>query len=302
MRTWLLVLVLVVTGCTSTPSATPAPTSRSTTTPSRPEAAHSDAADDLPRSGPPGLDVVRGQVLHRTDGTRMRFRLGLRGAWGVTSLVPEGNGFLVTDDQWFEGTVGMHRVDARGHVRDSWTSTGAALAGPRGGAAWVSMVAPESGESGPTVVRTSGGEQRLESLIMPSLHSFDGDIVTFTALQQAGRRYVRRAFRTDLADAPRRVPLPSQKAWSPDGRHWWVFRGRSLVIGGEDNEVELRGRPFLQAFARPAWEDDEHLLVTVTRRHRQAIGRLDLDGTLSLASGWSPFAVTGFVFVEGPLT
>ena len=140
MRTWLLVLALAVTGCTSTPSADPPvqePTRETTreTTGSRPR----------PRSPVPtsrvtcparvrlGWSVVRGHVLHRTDGTRLRVRLGLRReVWGITSLVPEGDGFLVTDDRFFEGTVGMHRVDARGRVRASWASTWWRPPRPRG--------------------------------------------------------------------------------------------------------------------------------------------------------------------------
>ena len=278
MRTWLLVLALAVTGCTSTPSADPPvqeptrETTRETTgEPAPTEVAGPDVTGDLPRSGPPRLDVVRGHVLHRTDGTRLRVRLGLRGRWGITSLVPEGDGFLVTDDRFFEGTVGMHRVDARGRVGASWASTGGALPGPGGGAAWVSMVAPESGETGSTVIHTSSGSQRLGSLIMPTLGSFDGDSVTFSALQQEGRRYVRRGFVTDLLDPPRRAPLPTQRITSPDGRHWVEVRGRVLVIGGQGGEVELPARPFVRAWSRPVWEDDTHLLVTA--HPRSAPGR-----------------------------
>ena len=299
MRTWLLALLLGVTGCTSAPSAappTPQPTREATPT------APADALGDLRRSGPPRIDVVRGHVLHRTDGTRLRIRLGLRGRWGITSLVPEGDDYLVTDDRVFEGSVGMHRVDARGRAVADWATTGPAVRGPGDDVAWVSMVAPESGESGPTEIHTSGDVQAISPLIMPSISGYDGQGVTFTALQQEGRRYFRRAFTTDLVGAPRRVPMPPARALSPDGQHWWVFRGRSLVIGGAGGEVELRARPFLQGFGQPAWEDDSHLLVTVGRGRRHAIGRIDLAGELTLAGDWSPRTNAGFAFVAPPPT
>ncbi len=70
------------------------------------------------------------------------------------------------------------------------------------------------------------------------------------------------------------------------------------MIRGPDGEVVIRSRPFVQAFGRPASEDDAHLLVTVTHRRRPAIGRLELDDTLSLASDWSPVHNAGFAFVD----
>ena len=253
---------------------------------------------DLERSGPPRLAYVRDLVLHGTDGRLLRIRLGLRGRWGITSLVADGNGYIATDDRWFEGTLGMHRLDGEGQAVASWTSTGPALAGPRGAAAWVSLVAPESGGTGPTLVHAGGREQDIGPLLSPVLAAYDGRTLTFTALQDEGRSYVRRGFTTDLVDPPERVPTPSTRTYSPDGEHWWDLRRRRLVIGGPDGEVAIRSRPFVQAFGRPAWEDDAHLLVTVTHRRRQAIGRLDLDGTLSLASDWSPFDNAGFAFVD----
>lgn len=148
---------------------------------------------------------MAGKVVHTVDGERLRVRLGLRGRWSLTSVVAVGEEYLVTDDRWFEGTLGMHRIDARGRVRAAWASTGPALPGPRGGAAWVSLVVPESFETEPTLLHTGDRTQDVEGLVMPVLESYDGDVITFTALQRTGRRYVRRAFTTDLVGPPRRV-------------------------------------------------------------------------------------------------
>ena len=284
----LLVVPLLAVGCTSTPAADVPPTESSVGTPT--------SLDDLEWSGPPRLAYVRDLVLHDTDGRLLRIRLGLRGRWGITSLVADGDGYLATDDRWFEGTLGMHRLDGEGRAVAGWTSTGPALAGPRG-AAWVSLVAPESGETGPTLVHAGGRTQDIGPLLSPVLAAYDGRTLTFTALQEEGRTYVRRGFTTDLVDPPERVPTPSTRTYAPDGEHWWELRRWRLVIGGPEGEVAIRSRPFVQAFGRPAWEDDSHLLVTVTRGRRQAIGRIDLDGTLTLASAWSPFDNAGFAFV-----
>lgn len=296
MRTWpwAFLLPLLAAGCTSAPAAERPPAS--VEAPAG-ETQGPAGLDDLDRSGPPRLAYVRDHVLHRVDGGRLTIRLPLRGRWGITSLVPVGGGYLVTDDRWFEGSLGMHRLGAEGTAATSWTSTGPALLGPRGGAAWVSMVAPESGESGPTEVHAGTRVQPIAPLIWPMLSAYDGDVVTFTALQKDGRTYERRGFATDLVRPPQGVRRPSNRTYSPDVRHWWELRRRVLVIGGPDGKVKLGSRPFVQAFSRPAWEDDQHLLVTITQRRRQAIGRIDLEGTVTLASDWSPSSNAGFAFV-----
>jgi hypothetical protein len=217
-------------------------------------------------------------------------------------VVPVRDGYLVTDDRWFEGSVGMHRIDDDGDVVASWTSTGPALSSPTGKVAWVSVVPPESGETGATVLHSEVTTQRLPRLVWPVLSRHDDSVVTFTALRREGTTWRRRGFASDLRRPPHRVPTPSGRTRSPDGRHWWVLRRHRLVIGGAEGEVELRSRPFVQAFGRPAWEDDEHLLVTLTQRRHQAIARIDLDGTVTLASGWSPFANAGYAFVERPVS
>lgn len=312
MRIRLLVLALLAAGCTTTPgaddraappvSSAPAPAIEPTSTPAGEPTSATHPLTDLDRSGPPRLAYVRRHVLHRTDGSRLRIRLGLRGRWGITSLVCVGDTYLGTDDRWFEGTVGMYRVDARGRAVESWASTGPAVPMEDGGAAWVSLVAPESGESGPTQLHTDSGTQELESMIYPAISGYEGDVVTFTALHREGRRWNRRGFATDLDRPPYLAPTPSGRTRSPDGRHWWQFRRRDLVIGGPQGEVVLAARPFLQGFGGPAWEDDSHLLVTLTHRRRQAIGRIDVAGRLTLASDWSPYATSGFAFVARRLT
>jgi hypothetical protein len=183
VRTWssIFLFLLVVTGCTSTP-----PVESPQVTP----------ATIAPR--PPEPPFVAGRVVHTVAGERLRVRLGLRGRWSLSSVVPDGDAYLVTDDRYFEGTLGMHRLDAHGRLVSSWASTGPALPGPGRRAVWVSLVAPESGETGPTLIHSSNGVQDIGPLLAPSLTSYDGEVVTFTALRKEGRRYVRRVFTTDL--------------------------------------------------------------------------------------------------------
>ena len=174
---------LVLTGCTSTQPAEPSQVV--------PPA-------EVTASEPPEPPFVTGRVVHTVAGEQVRVRLGLRGRWSLTSVVPDGDGYLVTDDRWFEGTLGMHRLDARGRLVSSWASTGPALAGPRGRAAWVSLVVPESGETGPTLVHVGDRARDVRPLVQPALEAYDGEVVTFTARRKEGRRYVRRTFTTDL--------------------------------------------------------------------------------------------------------
>ena len=199
VRTWPLVflLPLALAGCKTTPAAEPPP-------------APAVSTRDVPPAktvapAPPEPPFVAGRAVHTVDGERLRVRLGLRGRWSLTSVVPDGAGYLVTDDRYFEGTLGMHRLDARGRLVASWASTGPALPGPGGRAAWVSLVAPESMQSGPTLVHVGDRAQDVGPLIQPALETYDGDLVTFTALQKSGRRYERRTFTTDLVGPPRRV-------------------------------------------------------------------------------------------------
>lgn len=302
MRTWPSVFLLLLAGCTTTPAPEQPPASVPAVVPSdEPEPATTRPPaldlDDLDRSGPPRVAYVRDRVLRRPDGSELTIRLGLRGPWGITSLAPVEDGYLVTDDRWFEGSVGMHRLDPDGDVVASWTSTGPALVSPTGEVAWVSIVPPESGQTGVTGLHTETLTQRLPGLVWPVLSRYRDGVVTFTALRREGRDWNRRGFASDLSGPPHRVPTPSGRTRSPDGRSWWVLRRTRLVIGGEQGGVELRSRPFVQSFGRPVWEDDEHLLVTLTDRRRQAIARIGLDGTVTLASGWSPFTNDGFTFV-----
>ncbi|HEV2798199.1 MAG TPA: hypothetical protein VGV65_11315 [Nocardioides sp.] len=199
MRTWPVVFLLVLpipAGCTSPAPERPAAPATST---------HDAPVPETVGPEPPEPPFVAGRVVHTVDGERLRVRLGLRGRWSLTSVVPTGDGYLVTDDRWFEGTLGMHRIDARGRVLSAWASTGPALPGPRGGAAWVSLAVPESMEYGPTRIHAGGRVQDVGPLIMPVLETYDGEVVTFSARRPEGRRYVWRTFTTDLVGPPRRV-------------------------------------------------------------------------------------------------
>lgn len=94
--------------------------------------------------------------------------------WGVTGIARYAGGYLLADTRYFEGTLGMQRLDAEGRIVESWTSTGSPLVASDGQVAWVSMIAPESGETGPTLIHVGRRTQELAGMFYPYLQSFDG--------------------------------------------------------------------------------------------------------------------------------
>ncbi|MEJ7795676.1 MAG: hypothetical protein WKF50_08995 [Nocardioides sp.] len=87
---------------------------------------------------------------------------------GISAITPYDGGFFIADTRYFEGSIGLVRVDADGHVIGDWTSSEGPATAEDGRVAWTSFVAPESGETGPQlvhvgdpVVTTSGLEVAL---------------------------------------------------------------------------------------------------------------------------------------------
>ena len=134
----------------------------------------------------------------------------------------------MADNHAFEGTLGMWRLDADGRiVGDGWTSTGPPLVAPDGQVAWVSLVAPESGETGPTLIHVGERTQQLNGLFSPYLLGFDGETITFTARALIRGRWTSGIYATDLVEpAPsRRLAAALRRRFSsPSGENWYRYR------------------------------------------------------------------------------
>ncbi|MBS44875.1 MAG: hypothetical protein CMH83_17255 [Nocardioides sp.] len=168
----LLALVLPVLGCgprssdptlPGGPTASPAvpatsPPVSSPVSPVRPAEGPGAALDGLPVGVAPQIAFTRGDRLVRLDGTTVRLRLGGR---HTTGFVRAGSGWLVADDVAFEGSIGLHRVDAEGRSRSLRCSAGAPAALPDGRSATVTFACPESGQRRPTVVQVGRERWRV---------------------------------------------------------------------------------------------------------------------------------------------
>ena len=252
--------------------------------------------EPLPTSRPPRTGVVVDHVLTYPDGRRVQLARG----WGVTGIARYGDGYLVADNRYFEGTVGMQRLDADGLVVESWTSTGSPLVAPDGQVAWVSMIAPESGETGPTLIHVGERTQELTGMFSPYLQSFDGETVTFSARTLIRGRWPAVTYATDLVDPPRRIGTAPHFAryYSPSGQNWYGFRRRSLLLATPQGETSIPARSLIRTWGVLFWEDDQHLLGTYARGGRMAVARIDLSGSISIASPWRRRDLDGFAFLS----
>jgi hypothetical protein len=117
-------LVLATTACDGEPEAAPGPTASSPATTatdpttasptsgSTPPFGYTTWTDGLPVGPPPAVGYVIGHAYHAPGG-RM---VALPRDRGITSIARLGDGFLVTDDRFFEGTRGVLLLDARGDL------------------------------------------------------------------------------------------------------------------------------------------------------------------------------------------
>ncbi|MFZ2502912.1 MAG: hypothetical protein WAW88_09605 [Nocardioides sp.] len=212
-------LVVLVTLCltalagcsTAPPSPSPAP-SRSHSAPDQPLDPPLDPLrpERIEVAGTPGA-FVRGKVIHLPSGERIRVRLATCRPWSVAAVTRNLGGFIVADTCVFEGTLGIHRLDAQGRVLGSWISTGPALpgpGGPHGPAAWVSVTPPESGLTIPARVHIGGRSQEIHATERVSIISFDGTTVVYeTPVRRASGKWVVRRFATDLSSPPTRLSV-----------------------------------------------------------------------------------------------
>lgn len=254
--------------------------------------------DAVPRSRPPRRPYVWGTVLHRPDGSRLPLDLRLEGRWTVTSIVPAPGGYLVTDDRWFEGTVGMHRLDAYGVALDSWESTGPALLGPDGQVAWVRVPVPGSAPVASPRLHVGDRVQELPGHHQPYLLGFDGARVVCSARILPGP--ARRTFETSVPGVPCPVVRPEERVPSPGRRHWWRWTDGSLELGRDDTVlVRWEDSELFSPPEEPVWEDEEHLLATLVQGGREALMRLGVDGSVTRATPWVTATVAGHAVLPG---
>ena len=238
---------------------------------------------------------MAGHRLTYPDGRSVQLPRG----WGVTGIATYGDGYLVADNRYFEGTVGMSRLDAEGKVVDSWASTGPALVAPDGRVAWVSLVVPESGETGPTLIHVGERTQELNGIFSPYLLGFDGETVTFTARTLIRGGWRSADYETDLLDPPRRTGTSPRFAryYSPSGENWYGFRRRSLRLVTPEGFTEIRAGRLMRTMGGLFWEDDRHLLGTYVRDGQMAVARIDMSGKVSIAGHWLRKGGEGFAFL-----
>lgn len=257
------------------------------------------AGRNLVVNDPPRVAWIDGSVLRFPDGDTLQ----LPSDWGYTSIVPYAGGYLVTDDRALEGVMGMHHIAADGSLLDSWTTTGPALPSRDGRVAWVSLVPGEGGLTGPTLLHADsmdGGEevvQRLRRSRTPYLTGwFRGRLVYETWGESA-------SFLTTLVHRPQAVPRAEQVgAVRPDGAYVARLGRDALEFLHSDGQVA--GGVRLRGLGRTmgsdvVWEDDQHVLTTVTRRGRQAIVRIGMRGRVSLATSWRSPGWVGVALLPG---
>lgn len=286
-------------GCSGSPATDPAaspevlaPTASTALT----KAVDRPIDEPLATSRPPRTAVVADHTLTYPGGRTVKLPSG----WGVTGIARYGDGFLLADNRYFEGTLGMQRLDAEGKVVDAWTSTGPALVAPDGQVAWVSMFAPESGEPGPTLIHLGQRTQQLRDMFFPYLQGFDGETVTFTARELVRGRWRSVTYATNLVDPPRRIGTPPRLArhFSPTGENWYAYRRDSLVLVTPEGSVTVPAGKLTRTSGRLFWEDERHLLGTYVQDGRMAVARIDLTGDVSIASPWRPRDLDGFAFLS----
>ncbi|UUZ57922.1 hypothetical protein [Nocardioides sp. B-3] len=268
-------------GCSGPPEAVPEPTPE----PRVVVTATASPEEPLPTSRPPRTAVVAGHTLTYPDGRTVR----LPRDRGVTGIAAYGDGYLVADNRFFEGTLAMSRLDSAGRVLDTGPAPGR-RSWRRTAVARVSPVAPESGETGPTLIHVGERTQELSGIFSPYLPGFDGETVTFVAHANVHGRWITADYATDLVDPPRRTGTSPRLAryHSPSGENWYGYRRRSLRLVTPDGFMEIRAGRLVRTMGGLFWEDDRHLLGTYVRDGRMAIARIDMRGRISIASPLAP--------------
>lgn len=193
----------------------PAPVEPPTTAPVDPGDDEPRGLEALPLGQPPRVAWLDVDVLATPGGERIPLD-----QHRAASAVPVDDGVVVTDDQWFEGTVGLTWRDAQGRVREQWPSTGPAVVGSLGDVAWASVHPPEVGRPGHHAIWVWSDGNLAEFPIggtqpMPVLAGFLGRAVVYHGWAEAGVS----VYEPGIGD--RRIELLGTAA-DTDERHGWI--------------------------------------------------------------------------------
>ena len=178
------------------PSADPPPSQSTTvTTPPRPTA----WVDALPVGRPPAVGYVIGHTYHSPDGRILR----LPSDRGITSIARLGDGWLVTDDRVFEGTLGVLLLDERGRFqRELGTVAGAPVLSRDGDRLrWITFSPAEVGPADRSPTRMHVGEVATGA-VRSRVLDFTGDHVPLSPAvpgPPTGEAQARRAAPTPAA-------------------------------------------------------------------------------------------------------
>ena len=246
------------------PTAATSATASASTAPAGPVA----WVDELPIGPPPAIGYVIGHTYHSSDGRVV----ALPRTTGITWLSPLGDGWLVTDDRYFEGTHGVMRLDHAGRVVDELGALTDWPALSRDGSTlrWITFTPSEVGPvREPTRIHVA-------------------DVAT----GEIKSRKINRAGELRPAVAPQ-SGLPD--VWAT--RHTVVVS--DLATRTTIARIAAPG-PWLRGHVWSAgWEDRAHLLVSVQVGANATILRVDVrSGDWSLAVDWTPMLRTSTVAFE----
>ena len=261
---------------------------------------------DLPRGEPPGIGYVDHGAWHGPDGARV----DLPDRHGISAITPYDGGFLIADTRYFEGSVGLVRVDEAGQKVGDWTSSGAPAVAADGQVAWSTFIMPESGETGPSLVHVGTRQgcmstRSREGTIPFGVAGFVGDNVVVTTpievslVDPAGGTRVlpRLTYAFDATDDRVAGTLGRGRGvldvgmgevlwrarsydlmFSPSGRRIALTDREGVVVRrSADGQVLWRAELPFHA-EQMAWEDERNLLVVANRGDRSAILRIDRGG------------------------
>jgi hypothetical protein len=229
----------------SSPPAASSPTAAGSTGRAGPVA----WVDALPIGPPPRVGYVIGHTYHSPDGGAV----ALRPDRGYTAIARLGDGFLVVDDRYFEGTAGILRLDARGD-----------------------LVAELGTVAGPPVLRDGGRELRW---------------ITFTPEEVSpADRSPTRLHVADIATGTIRSRVLRNPG--DLGDHRWFAPALTAPPTGERVARRAAPTPATRRMIwSTVWEDPEHVLAAVFTRSGRSVAVLRLEvssGTWSLSVDWTP--------------
>lgn len=261
------------------------------------------SAADLPRGDPPAVGYVADGVWHDPSGRRVQ----LPDRHGISAVTAYDGGFLVADARFFEGSVGLARVDCAGRTVESWTSSGSPAVAADGRVGWTSFTPPETGLTRPSLVHvgelevswpegrhgffsTAGfvgedvvvNDPRGVHLLAPDGESsrvrgvrFADDVTDRWLAGPAGRRSTLVDLRTGRV---RWRTAGHGLTFSPSGlRVAALARDHVVVRRAADGRV-LWEQPFHGYVGDLTWESEDAVLGVLVRRERATVVRFTRDG------------------------